>query len=92
MGLHIYLLPNDSGEFLLVLQDGPDEERLQGVPSDRRHVLGGSEHAVSKGKGGITLAAILSEWKRGGQDALAESPVFGGSVLGGQIHPNSTVM
>lgn len=41
VGLHTYLLPDDFGEFLLVLQNGPDEERLQGVPSNRRHVLGG---------------------------------------------------
>lgn len=41
VGLQAHLLPNDFGEFLLVLQNGPDEERLQGVPGDGRHVLGG---------------------------------------------------
>lgn len=40
-GPDIYLLPNDLGEFLLVLKNGPDEECLQWVPSDRRHVLQG---------------------------------------------------
>ena len=45
--LGIYLLPNDFGELLLVLKNGPDEERLQGMPSDRRYILGGLEQGVS---------------------------------------------
>lgn len=39
--LDIYLLPDGFGKFLLVLKNGPDEECLQGVPSNRRNVLGG---------------------------------------------------
>ena len=41
MGLDVYLLPNDLGEFLLVLEDGPDEKRLQGVPGGERCILRG---------------------------------------------------
>lgn len=39
MDLHTHLLPDDFGELLLVLKNGPDEERLQRVPSNRRHIL-----------------------------------------------------
>ena len=54
--LGVYLLPNDFGEFLLVLKNGPDEERLQGVPSNRRHILGGLEQGVSTCSWNTTLA------------------------------------
>ena len=77
-GLGIYLLPNDFGEFLLVLKNGPDEECLQGMPSNGRHILGG----VRAGSQHLELEHYLSRHtsirRKMGSGCPREHPVFGG--------------
>ena len=74
----IYLLPDDFGEFLLVLKNGPDEECLQGVPSNRRHILGG----VRAGSQHLQLEHHFSRHTsvrmKMGSGCPREHPVFGG--------------
>lgn len=68
--MSIYLLPDDLGEFLFVLKNGPDEESLQGVPSNEGHVLGGQGESLWSVYGCTTLMMEL------GQDTSEESPVL----------------
>ena len=72
--LGIYLLPNDFGEFLLVLKNGPDEECLQGMPSDGRHILGGVR------AGSQHLSRHTSIRRKMGSGCPREHPMFGGPV------------
>lgn len=55
----IYLFPNDFGEFLLVLKNGPDEESLQGVPGNGRRVLGGIRACGHHVQMEVALGALL---------------------------------
>lgn len=59
MSLNFYLFPDDFGEFPLVLKNGPDEERLQGVPGNGRRVLGGVRARSHHVQTAIMLAPLL---------------------------------
>lgn len=88
MGVRVYLLPNDFGEFPLVLQDGPDEQRLQGMPRDGRHVLGGGAGQSTRSARAKGASRELHHSRMtAGSGCPTQRPVFAG-LLTWQMDPS----
>lgn len=63
-----YLLPNDLGEFLLVLKNGPDEESLQRVPGGERCILPGVRTLCPPHANVTHFRSVILTVKWGGQE------------------------